>query len=158
MEALARSEAAAAAKADFLANMTHELRTPLTAILGFSGVLRQSKSLAEQDARHVGLINDASQTLLGVIGDILDFSKLEAGGFELDPEPFDPAATARSATAIVADQAAAKGLTLTVTVDDAMPALVGDAPRLRQVLLNFLSNAVKFTRAGGVELALSAIG
>jgi len=155
MDALARSEAAAAAKTDFLANMTHELRTPLTAILGFSGLLRRSEALSERDARQVGLIHDASQTLLGVIGDILDFSKLEAGGLELDPEPFDPGETARSAAALVADQAAAKGLALTVTVDDAMPALVGDAARLRQVLLNFLSNAIKFTRAGGVELALS---
>jgi len=154
-DALARSESAAAAMTDFLANMTHELRTPLTAILGFSGILRQSTALSATDARQVGLIHDASQTLLGVIGDILDFSKLEAGGFELDPQPFDPAETARSAAAIVADQAAAKALALTATVDDAMPALVGDAPRLRQVLLNFLSNAVKFTRAGGVELALS---
>ncbi len=155
MDAVARAEAAAAAKTDFLANMTHELRTPLTAILGFSGVLGQSRTLSEQDARHVGLIHDASQTLLGVIGDVLDFSKLEAGGFELDPEPFDPAATMRSAAAIVADQAAAKGLTLTTRIDEAVPALVGDAPRLRQVLLNFLSNAVKFTRAGGVELVLT---
>jgi PAS domain S-box-containing protein len=154
-EALARAEAAAAAKTDFLANMTHELRTPLTAILGFSGVLRQSTALSAVDARQVGLIHDASQTLLGVIGDILDFSKLEAGGFELDPEPFDPAGAARSAAAIVADQAAAKGLVLAVSVDGTMPALVGDAPRLRQVLLNFLSNAVKFTRAGGVDIVLS---
>jgi PAS domain S-box-containing protein len=155
IDALARSEAGGAAKTDFLANMTHELRTPLTAILGFAGVLRQSKALAEREARQIGLIHDASQTLLGVIGDILDFSKLEAGGLELDPEPFDPAETARSTAAIIADQAAAKGLALTVTVDDAMPALVGDAPRLRQVLLNFLSNAIKFTRGGGVELALT---
>ena len=155
MDALARSEAAAAAKTDFLANMTHELRTPLTAILGFSGVLRKSEALSQRDARQVGLIHDASQTLLGVIGDILDFSKLEAGGLELDPEPFDPAETARSTAAIVADQAAAKGLALTVAVDEAMPALVGDAARLRQVLLNFLSNAIKFTRTGGVELVFS---
>ena len=155
MDALARSESAAAAKTDFLANMTHELRTPLTAILGFSGVLRKSEALSERDARQVGLIHDASQTLLGVIGDILDYSKLEAGGLELDPEPFDPAETARSTAAIVADQASAKGLALTVTIDEAMPALVGDAARLRQVLLNFLSNAIKFTRAGGVELVLS---
>jgi len=154
-DALARSEAAAAAKADFLANMTHELRTPLTAILGFAGVLRHSRSLAAQDARQVGLIHDASQTLLGVIGDVLDFSKLEAGAFELDPEPFDPVAMARSAAAIVAEQAQAKGLTLATRIDEAAPALVGDAPRLRQVLLNFLSNAVKFTREGGLELSLA---
>ena len=154
-EALVRSEAAAAAKADFLANVTHELRTPLTAILGFAGVLRQSKALTAQDARQAGLIHDASQTLLGVIGDVLDFSKLEAGAFELDPEPFDPIATARSAAAIVAEQAQAKGLTLTTRIDETAPSLIGDAPRLRQVLLNFLSNAVKFTRQGGLELALT---
>jgi PAS domain S-box-containing protein len=154
-EALARSEAAAAVKTDFLANMTHELRTPLTAIVGFAGVLRQSTSMSAKDARHAGLIHDASQTLLGVVGDVLDFSKLEAGGFELDPEPFDPVATARSAAAIVAAQAVAKGISLTATVDEGTPALVGDAPRLRQVLLNFLSNAIKFTREGGVELVLT---
>jgi PAS domain S-box-containing protein len=154
-EAVARSEAAAAAKTDFLANMTHELRTPLTAIVGFAGVLRESSTLAERDARHAGLIHDASKTLLSVVGDVLDFSKLEAGSFELDPEPFDPAATVRSAAAIVAEQAAEKGLALTTHIDDAAPALVGDAPRLRQVLLNFLSNAVKFTREGEVSLTLT---
>ena len=154
-DALARSEAAAAAKTDFLANMTHELRTPLTAIVGFAGVLLQSKSLNARDARHAGLIQDASKTLLGVVGDVLDFSKIEAGGFELDPEPFDPGATARSAVAIIAEQATEKGLALTAHVDDAAPALVGDAPRLRQVLLNFLSNAIKFTREGGVEMTLT---
>ncbi len=135
--------------------MTHELRTPLTAILGFAGVLRHSKALPAQDARHAGLIFDASQTLLGVVGDVLDYSKLEAGAFELDPEPFDPVATARGAAAIVAEQAAAKGLGLTAAIDEAAPALIGDAPRLRQVLLNFLSNAIKFTREGQVEVALT---
>jgi PAS domain S-box-containing protein len=156
-DALARSEAAAAAKTDFLANMTHELRTPLTAVVGFAGVLRQSTSLSALDARHAGLIHDASKTLLGVVGDVLDFSKLEAGGFELDPEPFDPAQTVRSAVAIVAEQAAGKGLALTVDIDapDPAPVLTGDAPRLRQVLLNFLSNAIKFTREGGVTVSLS---
>jgi PAS domain S-box-containing protein len=154
-DALARSEAAAAAKTDFLANMTHELRTPLTAILGFAGVLRHSTTLSSLDARHAGLIHDASQTLLGVVGDVLDYSKLEAGAFELDPEPFDPVATARGAAAIVAEQAIAKGLELTAWIDDGTPALIGDAPRLRQVLLNFLSNAIKFTREGRVEVALT---
>ncbi|WP_372786030.1 ATP-binding protein [Phenylobacterium sp.] len=155
IDALARSEAAAAAKTDFLANMTHELRTPLTAIIGFAGVLRQSKSMSKRDARHAGLIHDASQTLLGVVGDVLDFSKLEASGLELDPAPFDPVATVRSAAAIVAEQAASKGLSLTTRIDEAIPALAGDAPRLRQVLLNFLSNAIKFTREGGVELVVT---
>ena len=155
-DALARTEAAAAAKTDFLANMTHELRTPLTAIHGFAGVLRQSQTLSGQDARHAGLIHDASQTLLGVVGDVLDFSKLEAGAFELDPAPFDPGETVRSAAEIVAQQAADKGLKLTTSVaaPKGEPVLIGDAPRLRQVLLNFLSNAIKFTREGEVTIDL----
>jgi PAS domain S-box-containing protein len=153
--AAVRAEAAAAAKTDFLANMTHELRTPLTAILGFAGVLAQSKSLTKRDARHARLIHDASQTLLGVVGDVLDFSKLEAGGFELDPQPFEPEAAVRAAVAIVDEQARAKGLALDIVMDAAPPAVVGDAPRLRQVLLNFLSNAVKFTREGAVTVRLS---
>jgi len=155
VEAVTRSEAAAAAKADFLANMTHELRTPLNAILGFSHVLKRSASLSATDTRRVGLIHDASATLLSVIGDVLDFSKLEAGALELDPQPFDPAATARSVTAMVEEQAAAKGLSLAVRLDDACPTLIGDAPRLRQVLLNFLSNAIKFTRGGRVDLVVA---
>ena len=154
-DALAHAEGTAAAKTDFLANMTHELRTPLTAIIGFAGVLRQSKELSAQDARHAGLIHDASQTLLGVVGDVLDYSKLEAGAFELNLEPFDPIAAAHAAVAIVAEQAAEKGLELTTHFDEATPAVIGDAPRLRQVLLNFLSNAIKFTREGGVELSLA---
>jgi PAS domain S-box-containing protein len=154
-EAAARAEAAAAAKTDFLANMTHELRTPLTAILGFAEVLSQSKTLKARDARHVRLIHDASQTLLGVVGDVLDFSKIEAGAFELDPEPFDPAIAASAAAAIVAEQAKSKGLALTTEIADPPPLVVGDAPRLRQVLLNFLSNAVKFTREGSVALRVS---
>ena len=153
-EAVARAEAAAAAKTDFLANMTHELRTPLTAIVGFAGVLRQSTSLSGQDARHVGLIHDASQTLLGVVGDVLDFSKLEAGGLELDPAPFDPGEMARSALAIVDGQAVAKGLEVGVHIDSANPAVLGDSARLRQVLLNLLSNAIKFTGKGRIDLTL----
>jgi PAS domain S-box-containing protein len=154
-DAAARAEAAAAAKTDFLANMTHELRTPLTAILGFADVLAQSKSLTKRDARHARLIHDASQTLLGVVGDVLDFSKFEAGGFELDPQPFEPEAAVRATVAIVEGQAQAKGLSLEAVIEGAPPAVVGDAPRLRQVLLNFLSNAVKFTREGTVKLRLA---
>jgi signal transduction histidine kinase len=152
-EAAAQAEAAAAAKTDFLANMTHELRTPLTAILGFAEVLSRSKSLKAADARHVQLIHEASQTLLGVVGDVLDFAKLDAGGFELDPQPFDPAASVLGAASIVAEQASAKGLALSTEIEGVPPRVVGDAPRLRQVLLNFLSNAVKFTREGAIVVA-----
>ena len=155
VEALAKSEAAVAAKADFLANMTHELRTPLNAIIGFSGVLKASTSLSPLDARHVGLIQDASATLLSVVNDVLDFSKLEAGGFELDPQPFDPAALAKSVVGIVGRQAEEKGLSLSVQTAGVDSAMVGDEPRLRQVLLNLLSNALKFTQRGAIELVVA---
>jgi PAS domain S-box-containing protein len=155
VEALQRAEAAAAAKADFMANMTHELRTPLNAIIGFSGVLRGSGDLTPRDSRHVGLIGEASGALLTVVNDVLDFSKLESGAFELDPQPFDPLALASSVAALVEDQAAAQGLTLEVIADGAIEPVSGDGPRLRQVLLNLLSNALKFTTQGEVTLRLA---
>ena len=155
LTAVDEAKSAAAAKSDFLANMTHELRTPLNAIVGFSGVLKGSADLVERDARHVALIHDASATLLGVVNDVLDFSKLESGGYELDPHPFDPAAMAQSVAALVEQQAAGKGLALKVITDGDAGLLVGDAARLRQVLMNFLSNAVKFTGQGAVLVRLA---
>ncbi|HYE46592.1 MAG TPA: ATP-binding protein [Caulobacter sp.] len=152
-----RAEAAAAAKADFLANMTHELRTPLTAIIGFSEVLGRSRGMDPVDARHVSLIRDASTTLLGVVNSVLDYSKLEAGGLEFDPQPFDPAALALSVISLVHDQAAAKGLCLTLEPGGAGApgtGLLGDGTRISQVLLNFLSNAIKFTAAGTVRVTV----
>ena len=152
VEARERAEAAAAAKADFLANMTHELRTPLNAIIGFSGVLKDSPNLVERDARHAHLINEASKTLLSVVNSVLDFSKLESGAFEFDPQPFEPLAMAASVAALVEDQARTRGLTLRVTGVGDMRALMGDGPRVQQVLLNLISNALKFTSEGGVTV------
>jgi signal transduction histidine kinase/CheY-like chemotaxis protein len=154
IEARVAAEAAAAAKSDFLANMTHELRTPLNAIIGFAGVLQASTHLTAQDARHVRLIHDASDTLLDLVNTVLDFSRLEAGAVELNPEPFDPAAAARATLDLMEEQASAKGLALKLDVTE--PGLLtGDARRLRQVLLNFLSNAIKFTAEGHVTLTLA---
>jgi len=153
--ALEQAQAAVAAKSDFLANMTHELRTPLNAIIGFSQVLQHSQELGERDARHVALIQSASATLLGVINDVLDYSRLEAGGVDLDPQPFDPLALAESACALVGEQATAKGLRLVLEPGPTPRPMVGDAPRLLRVVLNFLSNAVKFTREGQVVARLT---
>lgn len=152
--ALDLAEQASAAKSDFLANMTHELRTPLTAIIGFAEVLRRSRGLTKTAARQVGHILDASNTLLSVVNDVLDFSRLEAGGLELDPAPFDPAAMASSCAALVEERALAKGLTIAVESPPGLKPMNLDGPRLSQVLLNFLSNAVKFTAHGQITVAL----
>lgn len=153
--ALELAEAASAAKSDFLANMTHELRTPLTAIIGFAEVLRRSGRLDETSSRQAGHILDASNTLLSVVNDVLDFSRLEAAGLELDPAPFDPAAMASSCAALVEERAGAKGLAVVVEACDAISPMNLDGPRLSQVLLNFLSNAVKFTARGAITVRLS---
>lgn len=153
IEAKERAEKAAQAKSEFLANMSHELRTPLTSVIGFSGLLHASEALPDEERVYVERIATASEALLGVINDILDYSKLEANAIEMDPEPFQVAALVDGAAAIVEAQCLGKGLSLKVVVDAAMPAvLTGDAGRLRQVMLNFLSNAVKFTGKGGVTL------
>ncbi len=153
--ALDEAKDALAVKADFLANMTHELRTPLNAIIGFSGLLKTSQTLTGEDRRRAELIATASETLLGVVNDVLDFSKLEADAVELDIHAFDPTELVRSTADLLSGQAKTKGLTLTVTPTGPGGALLGDAARVRQVLLNFLSNAVKFTAMGGIEVRVS---
>ncbi|HEY3799466.1 MAG TPA: ATP-binding protein [Caulobacteraceae bacterium] len=155
IEARTAAEAAAAAKADFLANMTHELRTPLNAIIGFAGVLKDSPTLTEGDAHHVRLIGQASGALLDLVNDVLDFSRMEAGAVELDPAPFDAAAEVRGMVELMSEQARAKGLGLTLEAEET-GFVNGDARRLRQVLLNFLSNAIKFTAKGAVTVRVKA--
>jgi len=149
-----RAEAAARAKTEFLANMSHELRTPLTSVIGFAGLLKQSTGLGADQRRYVDRIATSSDALLGVINDILDYSKLEAEAVGLDPLAFDPRGMIAGAVGIVESQCEAKGLTLVQTADEAVPpGLMGDEGRLRQVTLNLLSNAVKFTGQGGVTVA-----
>lgn len=159
-EALAKAthaaEAAAAAKADFLANMSHELRTPLTAVLGFAGLLRERQGLDDESRRYVSRIDAASRGLLGLVNDVLDFSKLEAGQFEIRPRPASPYEVAEESLAILSTQAQAKGLELALDggLDPAFLVRI-DPDRLRQVLFNLVGNAVKFTDAGRVRVALS---
>jgi PAS domain S-box-containing protein len=152
-EARAKAEAAAAAKSAFLANMSHELRTPLTSIIGFSRLMRERGDLPGEAQQHARRIYDASEALLAIINDVLDLSKLEAGHTELEIQPFSLRQLADEAAGLLAIQAAAKGLELKLELDPRTPELIqGDVARLRQVLLNFLSNAVKFTNQGSVVM------
>ena len=157
VEARDRAEGAAQSKSQFLANMSHEIRTPLTAIIGFSGLLA-SQAMLPGKARHwVSRIEDASKALLAIVNDVLDYSKLEDGALELDPEPFDPRSLVNDTAALLAEQAERKGIDLDVQIDPALPAyLLGDTGRLRQILLNLMSNAVKFTTKGSVVVRVLA--
>ena len=153
------AEAATEAKSNFLANMSHEIRTPLTAILGFSGLLKRLPGLPAEADLHLQRIATAGEALLSVVNDVLDFSKLEAGQLELDPQPFDPAIVVRETVDLVASQAALKGLQLSVTLGDDLPAAVNaDSARLRQILLNLIGNALKFTGAGEIGVTVSHAG
>jgi PAS domain S-box-containing protein len=152
------AEAATEAKSDFLANMSHEIRTPLTAILGFSGLLKRLPGLPAEAGLHLQRITTAGEALLSVVNDVLDFSKLEAGQLELDPQPFDPVAVVRETVDLVASQAAIKGLRLSVDLGETLPAAVqADSARLRQILLNLLGNALKFTTAGEIRVTLTRL-
>jgi PAS domain S-box-containing protein len=155
MQARDRAEAAANTKSQFLANMSHELRTPLTAIVGFSGLLDAHDALPPQARHWVARVEEASKALLAIVNDVLDFSKLEDGSVRLDLEPFDPRKLAADTAALVSDQAECKAVALGIEVHDAVPAfLLGDTGRIRQVLLNLMSNAVKFTAKGEINVRI----
>jgi signal transduction histidine kinase/HPt (histidine-containing phosphotransfer) domain-containing protein len=144
------AEAANRAKSMFLANMSHEIRTPMNAILGLTHLLRAT-ALPEQVDR-LDKINSAGHHLLSIINDILDLSKIEAGKLQLEQSDFALAAVLDHVRSLIADAAQAKGLRLEVDGDNVPLWLRGDAMRLRQALLNFASNAVKFTETGSVSL------
>ncbi len=149
------AEAANAAKSAFLANMSHEIRTPLNAIIGLTFLLDRSAESDEQ-RRFVATLQIAGRQLLGVVNDVLDLAKIEAGSIVLDVAPFSLREMLDELTAIFAPQAHARGLTLAFDVADALPPIVrGDAVRLRQLLTNLLGNAIKFTERGGVRLGVT---
>ena len=145
------AEAASRAKSTFLANMSHEIRTPLNAIVGLAQLMR-GEGVTEPQAQRLDAIHGASHHLLSVINDILDLSKIEAGRMELEHLDFSVESLFNGVVSIVAESARDKGLTLSVDTQGVPPWLRGDATRLRQALLNYAGNGVKFTERGSMAL------
>jgi signal transduction histidine kinase len=154
--ARARALAANEAKTEFLATMSHEIRTPLNSMLGFSQLLVERQDLPPDARRQLSLIDSAGTALLTVVNDILDFSRVEAGQVELLFQPTSAAAVLHDAVGIIRPEAENKGLTLEIEISDPVGGLHDlDGLRLRQVLLNLLNNAVKFTEAGRIRACLT---
>jgi two-component system, cell cycle sensor histidine kinase DivJ len=154
------AEQADAAKTRFLATMSHELRTPLNAIIGFSEMIVQEQALMLDAARrkeYAQLINDSGQHLLSVVNGILDMSKMESGSFEITPEPFAPRAALINCCSLLALKARENDIDLVTRIPEDLPLMTGDPRAFKQVALNLVSNAIKFTERGGRVTVSAAV-
>jgi signal transduction histidine kinase/CheY-like chemotaxis protein len=149
------SEQASRAKSEFLANMSHEIRTPMNGILGMAQLLK-SGDLSDAQRLQLDVIMNSGRALLSILNDVLDYSKIESGHLSLDSEPFCPSETVVSVAQLLIADATLKGLDLSVEVPCMTPRLImGDAGRFRQIVVNLVGNAIKFTTSGSVSISLS---
>ncbi len=148
-EARSRAEAASVAKSRFIASVSHEFRTPLNGIMGMADLMLETP-LSPEQRTYAEAVKTSGEALLSLIDGILDFSKIEAGRLDLAAEPFDPAALVESVVELLAPRAQDKGLEIAADIETLPAVLVGDADRVRQILINLAGNAVKFTESGGV--------
>ncbi|HWN79569.1 MAG TPA: PAS domain-containing sensor histidine kinase [Bradyrhizobium sp.] len=158
--ARAAAEQADASKTRFLATMSHELRTPLNAIIGFSDMIVQEDALmldAVRRREYAQLINDSGQHLLSVVNGILDMSKMESGNFEISPEPFAPRAALINCCNLLALKARENSIDLVTRAPEDLPVMTGDPRAFRQIVLNLVSNAIKFTERGGKVTVTAAV-
>ncbi len=157
LEAKRQAEQATKSKSEFLANMSHEIRTPMTAILGFSEILSDDSASEREKEKAVGTIQRNGEHLLMIINDILDISKIEAGKIELEQTTFPTKQLVEDIVGLMKHKAEGKGLELISQIDADVPDhLLGDPTRIRQILVNLIGNAVKFTHRGSVTVHLSA--